>query len=58
MPSACEVVVSLKGTEWVQVHPKTGGEFDCDPANVQKVTGNVVDKVQLGPDRIVHKYES
>jgi ABC-type branched-subunit amino acid transport system substrate-binding protein len=57
MPSACEVVVSLKGTEWVQVHPKTGGEFDCDPANVAKASGNVVDKVQLGPDRIVHKYE-
>jgi ABC-type branched-subunit amino acid transport system substrate-binding protein len=58
MPSACEVVLSLKGTEWVQVHPETGGEFDCDPANVGKASGNVVDKVQLGPDRIVHKFET
>ncbi|MCU1483906.1 MAG: hypothetical protein JWN67_652 [Actinomycetia bacterium] len=57
-PSSCEAVVSLKGTEWVQVYPATGGELGCDDANVQKASGNVVDKVQLGPDRIVHKYES
>jgi ABC-type branched-subunit amino acid transport system substrate-binding protein len=57
MPSACEVVVGLKGTDWVQLNPDTPGEFDCDEANVQQASGNVVDKVELGPDRIVHKYE-
>jgi len=57
MPSACEVVVQLKATEWVQIAPKTQGEYDCNPDNVKKVSGNVVDKVQLGPDRKVHKYE-
>jgi ABC-type branched-subunit amino acid transport system substrate-binding protein len=57
MPSTCEAVVHLKGTTWEQVHPTKVGTLDCDPANVQQVTGNVVDKVQLGPDRVVHKYE-
>ncbi|MCU1377121.1 MAG: hypothetical protein JWN29_104 [Acidimicrobiales bacterium] len=58
LPSDCEVVVSLKGTTWMQVYPDKGGELGCDPKNVQKASGNVVDKVQLGPDRIVHKFEA
>jgi ABC-type branched-subunit amino acid transport system substrate-binding protein len=57
IPSPCEVVITLKGTEWEQIHPKTPGELDCDEANVQQVTGKVVDKVELGPDRLVHKFE-
>jgi hypothetical protein len=31
-------------------------QFDCDPKNVQPVTGNVVDKAQLGTDRLIHKF--
>lgn len=58
MPTACETVVRLKGTEWQQVNPKTPGEFDCDKNNVQMVSGHVVDKVGLGPDRLVHKFET
>jgi ABC-type branched-subunit amino acid transport system substrate-binding protein len=53
MPSPCESVVSLTKTTWEQVHPKEGGKLDCDPSNVQKASGNVVDKVNLGPDRVV-----
>ncbi|MCU1373611.1 MAG: hypothetical protein JWO68_897 [Actinomycetia bacterium] len=58
LPSDCEVVVSLTGTKWEQVYPDKGGELGCDPKNVQKASGNVVDKVQMGPDRIVHKFEA
>jgi ABC-type branched-subunit amino acid transport system substrate-binding protein len=57
MPSECEVVMKLEGTKWVQVSPTTLGELECDPANVQPVTGEVVDKVQLGADRKVHLFE-
>ena len=57
IPSPCEAVITLKGTEWQQISPEQTGMLDCDEANVQKVTGEVVDKVQLGPDRLVHKFE-
>jgi ABC-type branched-subunit amino acid transport system substrate-binding protein len=57
MPSPCEAVIHLEGTKWVQIHPETPGELDCDPNNVKPASGQVVDKVDLGPDRIVHKYE-
>ncbi|MCU1391063.1 MAG: hypothetical protein JWL72_4401, partial [Ilumatobacteraceae bacterium] len=58
LPSDCEAVVTLKGTAWQQVYPDKAGTLGCDAKNVQKASGNVVDKVQLGPDRIVHKFES
>jgi ABC-type branched-subunit amino acid transport system substrate-binding protein len=56
MPSACEVVVGLEGTKWVQLAPEEPGEFDCDEDNVQQVTGQVVDKVDLDDKRIVTKF--
>jgi ABC-type branched-subunit amino acid transport system substrate-binding protein len=56
MPSACEVVVGLEGTKWVQLAPEEPGEFDCDEDNVQQVTGQVVDKVDLDENRIVTKF--
>jgi hypothetical protein len=56
MPSECEVVMKLEGTAWVQVWPETLGELECDPDNVQPASGQVVDKVELGPDRKVHKF--
>jgi ABC-type branched-subunit amino acid transport system substrate-binding protein len=52
MPGACEIVLSLDGTEWEQVSEGEQGEFDCDEENVQEVTGEVVDKVGL-EDRVV-----
>ena len=51
LPSECAVVLKLDGTSFVQVAPTTGGELDCDPQNVQKVTGELVDRAKLGPDR-------
>jgi ABC-type branched-subunit amino acid transport system substrate-binding protein len=57
LPSNCELVVTLDGTAWKQVAPAKAGDFICDPDNVQAVTGPVVDKVNLGPDRIVHQFE-
>ena len=56
LPGVCEVVVSLDGTEWEQVTPEETGEFDCDEANVQEVTGEVVDKVNL-EDRVVTTFQ-
>lgn len=53
MPLPCEIIVSLDGPQWVQVHPEEPATFDCDPDNVQQATGEVVDKVNLGPDRRV-----
>jgi ABC-type branched-subunit amino acid transport system substrate-binding protein len=51
MPSQCAVVLQLAGTSFTQVAPDTGGSFDCDAANVQKVNGSPADKANLGPDR-------
>jgi ABC-type branched-subunit amino acid transport system substrate-binding protein len=53
LPSDCSVVLKLEGTAYVQVAPEAGGSFDCDPQNVQQVTGPLVDKAGLGPDRKV-----
>jgi ABC-type branched-subunit amino acid transport system substrate-binding protein len=57
LPSTCEVVVRLDGTRWVQVFPEQPGTLHCDQENVQAVTGQVVEKVKLGPDRRVHEFE-
>ncbi len=51
LPSECSLVVKLDGTSWVQANPTEGGTFDCNPDNVQPVTGEVVDRAGLGPDR-------
>ena len=56
-PSICEAVVQLRGTKWVQVDPKKPGTLDCNPDNVQRATGAVVDKVHLGADRKTHDFE-
>jgi hypothetical protein len=57
MPTECEIVMKLEGTTWKQVFPEALGEFACDPDNVQPVSGEVVDKAQLGADRKVHRFE-
>lgn len=56
-PSDCEAVMRLRGTKWVQVYPEKVGTLGCDPDNVQQATGEVVDKVRLGPDRKTHDFE-
>jgi ABC-type branched-subunit amino acid transport system substrate-binding protein len=56
MPTECEVVMKLDGTGWKQVFPETLGELACDPNNVKQASGEVVDKVNLGPDRKVHAF--
>ena len=55
-PSICEAVMQLHGTKWVQAYPKESGTLGCDPDNVQQATGQVVDKVHLGPDRKTHDF--
>jgi len=51
LPSECSVVLKLDHTAFVQVAPTTGGELDCAPANVQQVTGPLVDRAALGAAR-------
>jgi ABC-type branched-subunit amino acid transport system substrate-binding protein len=53
LPSACEIVVSLDGTQWQQVWPETPAEFDCDENNVKPVSGAILERTPLGPDRKV-----
>jgi hypothetical protein len=48
--------MKLDGTSWQQVFPETLGELACDPNNVKQASGEVVDKVNLGPDRKVHAF--
>jgi hypothetical protein len=56
MPSECGIVLSMEGTEFVRVHPEEEGELDCSPDNITEVTGPVVDRAQLGPDRVSTQY--
>ena len=51
VPSECEVILTLEGTEWVQVLPEEEGELHCDPETIQPVEGPIVDQLGLGPDR-------
>jgi ABC-type branched-subunit amino acid transport system substrate-binding protein len=53
LPSECALVLKLEGTAFVQAEPEPGGTFDCDPENVQQVTGPLVERAGLGPDRKV-----
>lgn len=56
MPPDCGVVMKLQGTEWVRVDPTEPGTFDCDPSYIQPVTGGVVERAKLGPDRVSTAY--
>ena len=55
-PPACNVLLKLEGTTFTRVAPEEPGTFDCDPKFAAKISGPVVDKAQLGPDRISQKY--
>jgi ABC-type branched-subunit amino acid transport system substrate-binding protein len=52
MPSECGLLLKLEGATFVRFDPPEEGTFDCDPSYVQPVTGQVVDRVKLGPDRV------
>ena len=53
LPSECAVVLTLDGPSFTQVDPEQGGTFDCNPDNVQKVEGEIVDRAGLNADRKV-----
>jgi ABC-type branched-subunit amino acid transport system substrate-binding protein len=52
MPPECGMVVKMNGDTFERWDPEEPGTFDCDPTYVQPVTGDLVDRVKLGPDRI------
>jgi ABC-type branched-subunit amino acid transport system substrate-binding protein len=52
MPSECGMVVKMNGGTFERWDPKDPGSFDCDPSYIQPVTGDLVDRVKLGPDRV------
>ena len=51
-PGDCGMVLRLTGTKYEQVLPSTVGEFECSQDYIVKLTGPVVDRAKLGPDRI------
>jgi ABC-type branched-subunit amino acid transport system substrate-binding protein len=58
MPPDCGIVMKLEGAEYVRVDPAEVGEFDCSPDYVKPVSGPVVDRAKLGPDRVSTAYLS
>jgi hypothetical protein len=52
MPPDCGLLLRMQGGEFVRHTPTEAGTFDCDPSYVQPVSGQVVDRVKLGPDRV------
>ena len=52
LPTQCGVLLKLSGTKFERVFPKKVNTFDCDPSYAFKVSGPVVDRAKIGPDRI------
>lgn len=52
MPPECGMVMKMNGDTFERWDPPQVGSFDCDPSYVQPVTGETVDRVALGPDRV------
>jgi hypothetical protein len=52
LPTQCGVLLKLSGTRFERVFPKRANTFDCDPSYAFKVSGPVVDRAKIGPDRI------
>jgi ABC-type branched-subunit amino acid transport system substrate-binding protein len=55
-PPECGITIKLEGGDFVRFDPKAVGEYDCNPDYVVQVTGPVVDRAELGPDRVSTKY--
>jgi ABC-type branched-subunit amino acid transport system substrate-binding protein len=58
LPPDCGITIKLQGGEFVRFDPMAEGEYDCNPDYVKQVTGDVVARAELGPDRISTKYLS
>ena len=56
MPPECAMVLTMEGTEFVRHNPEDAASFDCSPDHVTPVTGPVVDRAELGPDRVSTKF--
>jgi hypothetical protein len=56
LPPGCGMTLKLDGPKWVRMAPTEAGEFDCSPDHIVKVTGAVVDRVQLDENRVATKY--
>ena len=52
MPGDCAMVLQLKGATYQQVLPTTIGTQTCDPKNLLKLSGPVVDRGKLDANRI------
>jgi hypothetical protein len=58
MPPECGITIRMQGGEFVRFDPTEAGSYDCNPDYVKPVTGEVVTRAALGPDRISTKYLS
>jgi ABC-type branched-subunit amino acid transport system substrate-binding protein len=56
MPPECGLTLKLDGGEFVRFDPTEPGAYDCSTDYVKEVTGPVLDRVDLGPDRISTTY--
>jgi ABC-type branched-subunit amino acid transport system substrate-binding protein len=52
LPTQCGVLIKLTGTKFERVFPKKVDTFDCDPSYAFKVSGDVVTRAKIGPDRV------
>ena len=51
-PPTCGLLMGMHRTEFVRVSPEEPGTYQCDPSYVYNVTGEVVARHDIGPDRI------
>ena len=51
-PPTCGLLMGMRRTEFVRVSPEEPGTYECDPSYVYDVTGDVVTRHDIGPDRI------
>ena len=51
-PPTCGLLMGMHRNEFVRVSPEEPGTYQCDPSYVYEVTGDVVTRHDIGPDRI------
>jgi ABC-type branched-subunit amino acid transport system substrate-binding protein len=51
-PPVCGLTLRVSGTRFVRAYPSEAGAFDCSPDYVRPVSGPLVERAQLGPDRV------
>ena len=57
-PPECGVTLKLEGTKIVRFDPKEKGKLDCSPDYVVAVTGDIVTRSKLGPDRVSTEFQT